>query len=313
MIARGEPDEGLTLRQAALTAGFGMLLMAACAPFAEFYVFPKLIVRGAVAQTLQNVAANRGLFLAGIFGYLINFACDVVITWGLYILFIPVNRALSLLAAWFRLVYTAIAVSALFKLVTVFHLATSPDYLRLFGPQELQAQVKLLLDSFRWEWSMSLMLFEVHLVLAGWLAFRSGYVPRIIGILLVIDGLGWLVDGAPSLFLSAGADGIPEYYGVGRDGFHGLAVGAGLEDSGASQVISPMRRRREVIVRPCAKTENATTAKVTVRMVSRWGRSAGRPRASARATAPRMPPQNRMCWWGMLTRSEVRAKSAQQG
>jgi len=135
-------------------------------------------VPGAIAQTLQNIAANHALFLAGFFGYLINFACGGVITWGLYILFMPVNRVVSLLAAWFRLVYTAIAVVELVKLLAVFRLATSPDYLALFRTQQLQAQARLLLDSFRWEWSMSLMLFEVHPVLAGWLSFRSGYVCR---------------------------------------------------------------------------------------------------------------------------------------
>ena len=52
----------------------------------------------------------------------------------------------------------------------------------------------LLLHTFRYDWSMSLVLFGIHLVLLGYLIFRSRYIPWIIGILLVIDGLGWVID-----------------------------------------------------------------------------------------------------------------------
>jgi hypothetical protein len=192
MSAANRTTEGPTLRQAALIAGFGTLLMAATAPFAEFFVFPKLIVHGDIEQSIRNIIAHRTLYLAGVFGYLINFVCDIVIAWALYILLVPVNRSLSLLAAWFRLIYTAIAVVALFKLVAVFRLLNTPDY--------SSAQIRFLLDSFRWDWSTSLMLFDIHLGLLGWLVYRSGYIPRLLGILLAIDALGWLIDGLSPYF-----------------------------------------------------------------------------------------------------------------
>jgi len=191
-MAANRNNDGITLHHAALIAGFGMLLMAATAPFAEFFVFPKLIVHGDVEQTIRNILANRALYLAGVFACLINFVCDIVIAWALYILLVPVNRSLSLLAAWFRLIYTAIAVSALFKLIAVFRLLNTPDY--------SSPQIRFLLDSFRWDWSMSLMLFDIHLGLLAWLVYRSGYIPRLLGILLAIDGLGWLIDGLSPYF-----------------------------------------------------------------------------------------------------------------
>ena len=58
--------------------------------------------------------------------------------------------------------------------------------------------------------------------------------------------------------------------------------------------ISFSRRKRGVIVRPCAKTEKATTPKATVMISSRWA-MAGSPSANARASAPRKPPQNKTC------------------
>jgi Domain of unknown function (DUF4386) len=186
------PREGITLRQAALIAGFGYLVMPVT--YAEFSINPKLIIPGNIEQTVQNIGAHRGLFAAAILSYLITLISDLVIVWALYFLLLPVNRSLSLLTAWFRLLYTAIALFGLLNLVIAFRLVHTPDYLTLFGTGPLHAQVKLLLDSFRYDWSMGLVLFGFHLVLLGYLIFRSGYIPKIIGILLVIDGFGWLID-----------------------------------------------------------------------------------------------------------------------
>lgn len=186
-------DQGMTLRQAALVAGLGLLTMAIAAPFAEFIVYKKLLIPGDIEETVRNILAKRGLFLAGLFAYLITFICDVLVAWALYVLLAPTNRSVSLLTAWFRLVYTAIALFAMLKLVTVFRLLHTPDYLTLFGSDQLHAQVRLLLDSFRYEWSMGLVFFGIHLGLLGSLVYRSGYIPRILGILLAIAGLGWLI------------------------------------------------------------------------------------------------------------------------
>ena len=185
-------NEGLTLRQAALIAGFAYLLSPVTT--AEFSIMPKLVIPGNIEQTVQNIVAHGGLFVAAILCYLVTFIEDVVIAWALYVLLAPVNRSLSLLTAWFRLVFAAIALFGWLNLVTVFRLLNTPEYLTSFGSVQLHAQVNLLLYSFRYDWSMSLVIFGIHLVLLGYLIYRSGYIPRIIGILLVIDGLGWVID-----------------------------------------------------------------------------------------------------------------------
>ena len=183
--------EGLTLRQAALIAGFGYLLMPVTV--AEFYINPKLLIPGNIEQTAQNIVAHGRLFGAAILCYLITLILDVVIAWALYILLVPVNRSVSLLTAWFRLMYTAIALVSLLNLTTVHRLLHTPDYLTAFGSGPLHAQVMLLLNSYRYDWSMSLTVFGIHLGLLGYLIYRSGYIPKIIGVLLVIDGLGWVI------------------------------------------------------------------------------------------------------------------------
>lgn len=193
----GDPavrDQGIALRQAALIAGLGVLIMAFATPFAELFVYERLVVYGNITETTQNIASNMGLFLAGILGYLITFLCDVVVAWALYVLLIPVNRSLSLLAGWFRLVYALIALFGLSKLVAVFRLLNTPDYLTVYGSEPLHTQVRLLLNAFQYEWGMGLVVFGIHLGLLGYLVYRSGYIPRILGILLAIAGLGWVID-----------------------------------------------------------------------------------------------------------------------
>jgi hypothetical protein len=83
---------------------------------------PKLVIAGNIEQTAQNITVHGGLFVTAIFCYLICFIEDVVIAWALYVLLVPVNRAVSLLTAWFRLMYTAIALFAVLSLVTVYRL-----------------------------------------------------------------------------------------------------------------------------------------------------------------------------------------------
>ena len=190
-IAPANREQGVTLRQAALIAGFGYLLMPVV--YAEFSIYPKLVIPGNIEQTVHNLVAHERLFAVAILCYLVTFIEDVVIAWALYVLLVPVNRAVSLLTAWFRLVYTAMALFALLHLVRVYRLVTTPDYLTLFGSGPLHAQVQLLLNSFRYDWSLSLVIFGIHLALLGYLIFRSTYIPKLLGILLAIDGLGWVI------------------------------------------------------------------------------------------------------------------------
>ena len=76
-----------------------------------------MVVQGNVAQTVENIPAHGRIFVAAILCYLFTIFLDVVIAWVLYYLLAPVNRALSMLAAWFRLVYVAIFFVASLNLV----------------------------------------------------------------------------------------------------------------------------------------------------------------------------------------------------
>lgn len=180
--------ECMSLRQAALTAGIAYLLMPVS--FAEFYVFPRLLVAGDAAQTVQNIAAHGQLFFAAALCHFITLIFDIVIAWALYVLLAPVNRALALFTAWLRLVYAAIGLAGVDKLVVALHAVNTPYYHTLLGEQQLQAQVMLWIGEFNH--SLNLALFGTHLIFLGYLIFRSGYMPRLLGVIVAIVGAGWV-------------------------------------------------------------------------------------------------------------------------
>ncbi len=197
----------VSLSTAALITGFALLGSVIAAPFAELYAYPKLVVPFNAAETAKNIIANNSLFISLIFGYLITFIFDLVLAWALYILLRPVNEHLSQLTAWFRLVYTVIALVALLNLVTVFRLLTTADYLKLFEPDRLYAQAMIYLMAFKNYWYFGIIFFGIHLVLLGYLVFKSKYIPKILGVLLIITGLGYLLTSLrPYLFPDINVD-----------------------------------------------------------------------------------------------------------
>ncbi len=184
----------ISRRTAALAAGAGLLLMSILAPIADFSFIHGPIVPGDAAQTTTNLLAAQGQFRLGICFLLVVAILDVAVAWGLYVLLKPVNRSLSLLTAWFRVLYAAMLGSALTFLLNVLQLLSGADYLKAFESNGLQAQVMFSLDSFDVGWNTAMIVFGLHLLLLGYLVFKSGFMPKILGVLLAVASLGYLID-----------------------------------------------------------------------------------------------------------------------
>ena len=180
------------LRHAAIITVIGYV-MGWGVPYADFGALPKLFVADNAAKTAQNIAANHGLFVAVIFAFLINFIGDVVAAWGLYLLLRPVNASISMFVAWLRVVFATIGIAATLDLVTAHRLVTRPAALSALGPDQLNAQVHTAIGAFNSQFAFSLIIFGVYLMLLGWLMYRSGYIPKWLGIVLAIDGAGWFI------------------------------------------------------------------------------------------------------------------------
>jgi hypothetical protein len=201
--------KGISLSQAAVIAGVAYLIGPVT--YAEFKLYPALVVSGNAAQTVHNIQSSGSEFGVAVLCYLIEYILDIVIAWALYVLLSPVNNALSLLTAVFRWMYTAMGLAGVLQLAIAFRLIHSTHYVASFGATQLQAQVELFIDSFRYGWQFSLIVFGIHLVLLGYLLYRSSYVlyrsnfiPQILGALIALDGVGWVLNGLkPYVFPSA--------------------------------------------------------------------------------------------------------------
>ena len=178
---------------AGLVAGVALLLMAAVAPIGLIVVVDGLVTDGDAARTAVDILAAEGTFRLGVASLYLVVVLDVVIAWALLRYFSPVSSALSRLAAWFRLAYAgvfAVAISQLAGIPTVLGGTGTAG----FDAEQRQAQALLKADSFHDIWFAGLILFGIHLVLIGYLAHRSGYVPKVLGVLLVVAGVGYAFD-----------------------------------------------------------------------------------------------------------------------
>jgi hypothetical protein len=197
-------EAGWSMSSAALIAGVATLLMSVLAGFGNFVAVHRVVTQGDAARTAHEVMASEGVFRLGIVSLFLVVALDVVAAWALYRVFSPVSRGVSLLAALFRLVYTGVFLVAISQLVSAVHLLGADPSLPVFTPAQLQAQALSDINAYTDVWTAGLLLFGIHLLLVGYLAYRSGYVPRFLGLLLAVAGLGYGLDSVATV-LSDGA------------------------------------------------------------------------------------------------------------
>jgi hypothetical protein len=184
----------LPLRVPSLVAGIGLLVMAAIAVFTNFIVVEGLVTPGDAAATAADVMTSETMFRLGIVGWVAIAALDVVVAWALFHFFAPADEGVSRLAAWLRLVYSAVLLIATTHLSAAVRLLDSGQQLAGSTSEQLQSQALLSTATFTDVWDAGLVLFGLHLVALGWLAYRAGYAPKLLGLLLGIAGAGYVID-----------------------------------------------------------------------------------------------------------------------
>jgi len=182
-----------------MMAGVFQLLEALTAAFGQVIVLNRLVVSGNAAATAANILGHERLFWLGFASSLIGVAFHIAWALLMYELLKPVNRSLSLLAAFFRLVGCAIqAFGSLFQIAPLVVLESSP-YLSVFEVDQLQAVALMFI-----KWNVQpayiyLVFFGLFNLLIGYLIFKSTFLPRILGVLMALSGLGWLMFLSPPL------------------------------------------------------------------------------------------------------------------
>jgi len=181
-------------------AGAFYLLTILARVIADAFVRNRLVVSDNAAATATNIMAHESLFRLGFAADIIAFASYIALTALLYELFRPVNRSLSLVAAFFSLVAAVVqAMSSLFHLAPPLLLGGAP-YLRVFTVEQLQALalVFLRLRAAAYH-NIGLVFFGLYCLLVGILILRSTFLPRILGVLMVLAGLSHVPFLSPPL------------------------------------------------------------------------------------------------------------------
>ena len=156
-------------------------------------------VSGDAAAPANAILAHEALYRLGWALGLISTACYVALMGLFYRLFRPVSKSPALLAAFFGLMGCAVtAVQSLFQLAPLVVLSGSP-YLSVFTVKQLQALALMFLNLNVQVGSIALVFFGLFQLLIGYLIFRSTFLPRILGVLVALAGLGWLIFLAPPL------------------------------------------------------------------------------------------------------------------
>lgn len=186
----------------ARVAGLLYLVIIGAGIFAEFFVRASLKVPGDAAATSANIIASEGLFRAGIASDLIMIMADVALALLFYVLLRPVSNTLALLAAFFRLLQAAVLGVNLLNLFFALQLFGAAGDSAALNAEQAQTLGMLFLDAHSIGYSLGLVFFGVYLFLIGYLVFRSGYLPRLLGGLLMLAAAGYLVDSFAQVLLT---------------------------------------------------------------------------------------------------------------
>ena len=194
---------GFSPQRYARLGGALYLAIIVLGAFAEGFVTDRLVVSGDAAATAHHILASISLWRWGVASDFMVVVLAVPLLWIEYLLLRPVSRHLVLLAVMFNLVSLAVeAISKLFLLVVAPTL-THPGFLEAFSPAQLQVLADLALRSHDVAFNIALVFFGFTCLLYGYVIFRSGFLPRTIGVLMQLAGLGYLVACLAAMFAPA--------------------------------------------------------------------------------------------------------------
>jgi len=197
-VIRGRVTEA-SPRSLARLAGVFQGLEGATSAFGQVFILGKLVVFSSAAATAANILGHERLFWLGFASCIIGVAFHIAWALLLYDLLKPANRRLSLLAVFVILVGCAIQALTILLYLAPLIVLQGGSSLSAFSAEQLQALAFVFLRLNAYAFDIYLVFFGLWCVLIGFLIFRSTFLPRILGVLLAISGLGWMINLSPSL------------------------------------------------------------------------------------------------------------------
>ena len=194
-----------SLNRAARLAGLLWLLTATTAAFPLLYVRPKLIAWGDAAATVNNLIASESLFRFGIAGSILGQILSLFFGLTIFRLFRGAGK--TLLTAFFASLLAGVVVGIVnsFNNLAVLVLVSNPDYVRAFAPEQLNALAMTFLRVNNFGIGLMEIFTALYMFSFGLLIIRSGYMPRILGILLMIGACAFPVNTFTRIL-------IPQFY-----------------------------------------------------------------------------------------------------
>ncbi len=185
-------------------AGALYLIIIVLGLTSEVAIRGNIVVAGDASATAANISAYEGLFRLSLVADIVMALSDVGVAILLYVLLRPVNQTLALVATGFRLMQTAILGANLLNHLAAVLLLTNTAALAAIEPGQLHALALFFLDLHSHGYDLGLIFFGVHCALLGTLIYKSGMLPRWLGVLVMAAAATYLVGSftrflAPSL------------------------------------------------------------------------------------------------------------------
>jgi len=188
----GRREETSPKAKARLAGGLLLITMLA-GGFAQGIIGGRLIVSGDATATAVKILAHEPLYRLAFAIYLIEMACQMTMTVLFYDLLNPVSKSASLLAATFGLIGCTIKTLSRFFFFTPILVLGGAQYLSVFDPKQLQALAFLFVRVNYTAETIAMVFFGLYALVKGYLVFKSWFLPRVLGVLSAVGGLGWLI------------------------------------------------------------------------------------------------------------------------
>lgn len=182
-----------TAQQYARWIGALYVITIVAGGWGESHVPNTLLIANDLAGTAHRVAISVGMFRGSFAAYLIEAACDITLNVLLYALLRPVSRTLSLLAACFGLMGTAIFAAGELLYFAAALPAVDADVARVISPEAKAALTYLCLTIYGYGFGIFAMFYGTATAVRGYLILRSGYLPRALGAILILGGASFIV------------------------------------------------------------------------------------------------------------------------
>ena len=221
------PEEISALKKQSRIAAALYFLNGLPAPFALLYVPSVLIVRGDAGVTANNVRDSETLLRFGMAGELFSATLVIFAVLAFYTLFKAVSAKHARAMLVLMLIATPISYLNVLNDLAAITFASGPEFLSSFAQPQRDALVLFFLRLHNQGLALAQIFWGLWLFPFGVAVIRSGFIPRFVGIAVMIAGFGYVISSSVSLFLPASAQGIGQLamiLGVGELAFFWLLI-----------------------------------------------------------------------------------------